>query len=438
MNQNIAVSLFAACIGTFHFGFHLAELNAPRTLIQCQNAAQSNCINMTDFDYSLITAVFAIGGLIGTLLASFLTYGRRPQLFLSAILTIVGSLILTTGSLISLLIVGRLVVGISGGLALFNTPIYINEISPLHLRGTLGTVSQIAITFGIFVASLLGYLLTEWRYIVGFPVITSWIQILALSRCYESPKYLFRASESNRDDSRSILEKFRPSGYDTIQEMDSWHQKSDTLEITFMEFLRDKVYLKLLIGIVAAHSSMQLTGINVVFFYSVSILKQLFGNQAAFYSLIISVYNILSTLISSLLIERVGRKKLLMISIVWTSASQLGLMLSLICNMPALALVFFISIVTGFSVGLCVIPFILIGELFDGISVEYANSVANPVNWISTFLVSFGFIPLTGILNEYVFLIFVAYGAISFFIMLKCIPETKGITPSDLQKRLRQ
>ena len=393
---------------------------------------------MTDFLYSLATAIFAIGGLGGTLLGSFMTYGRKLQLMISAVMFVLGSLIMATSSYISLLILGRFIVGLGGGLALFNTPIYINEVSPLNMRGTLGTFSQLAITLGIFVASLLGYLLTEWRYILGFPVATGVLQFLCISVCPESPKWLFIANEANSESSKLVLQSLRPNGYDVINEMDSWHQKTETEQISLSAFFKDKVYFKLLVGLLAAHSGMHLTGINIVFFYSVSILKDLFGSQAAFYSLMIALYNIFSTLISSVLIERVGRKKLILISIAITSLSQLGLMLGMIFEIPALAFIFFIAIVTGFSVGLCVIPFILIGELFDGATVEYANSIANPVNWISNFLVSFGFIPLTFILHSYVFLIFVVYGVFAFFVMLRCIPETNGITPEALHLKLRE
>ncbi len=438
MNKNVLFSVLSACIGSYHFGYHLAELNGPKSSLQCQSFFQDNCIEMTDYMYSFATAIFAIGGFGGTLLGSFLhQFGRRPQLLLSAVFIVLGSAAMAFSTLLALFIIGRFVVGLGGGLALLNTPVYINEQSPMELRGKLGTFSQFAITIGIFIASLMGYLISDWRFIVGLPLITGCLQFIAVFCCKESPKYVFMQS-GDRELTSKLLSRLRPHGHDLDGEMNSWHQKTETSQVSFKQFLQDKVYIKLLIGLVAAHSSMQLTGINVVFFYSVTILKDLFGEkQAAFFSLIIALYNIFSTMLASVFIERLGRKKLLLISIAWLSLSQLGLTFSLYYALPELEFIFFISIVTGFSVGLSVIPFILIGELFDGSVVNYANSIANPVNWASNFLVSFGFIPLTAILKEFVFLIFVGYGIFCFIIMFKYIPETKGLSPLELQAKLR-
>eukprot|EP00834_Sanchytrium_tribonematis_P006616 NODE_504_length_6695_cov_1.218163.p2 type:complete len:443 gc:universal NODE_504_length_6695_cov_1.218163:1530-202(-) len=438
LNGKLVFSVLSACVGTFHFGYHLSELNAPKQFLQCQNSSQSNCIEMSDSLYSLASAIFTIGGFCGTLVCRYANCGRRAQLMISGLFIMLGSIFMVSSSYLSLLIIGRFIVGVWGGLALFNTPVYISEISPIAMRGILGTFSQFAINIGIFIASLIGYCTTEWRLIVGFPIITGFLQVFFVYFAPESPKYLFMKSVDNQEASESILKGLRPKNIDVAEEMDGWKQHdSNEASITFKQFINDRMYSKLLLGLALAHSSIQLSGINIVFFYSVSILQSLFGSQALFWSLMIAVYNIFTTFLSSVFIERVGRKKLMLTSLAWVTLSQLGLMLSLYFQSPVLAFLFFISIVTGFSLGLCVVPYILIGELFDGSTVDYANGVANPVNWGCNFIVSFAFLPLTSIIQSYIFLIFVAYGIFAFFMMMKFVPETKGITPTQLHQKLR-
>eukprot|EP00834_Sanchytrium_tribonematis_P003819 NODE_162_length_14959_cov_1.379610.p2 type:complete len:445 gc:universal NODE_162_length_14959_cov_1.379610:10989-9655(-) len=433
------ISVFSACIGSFQYGYHLAELNAPKNAIQCQSWSQLDCIAMNQFYFSLATSMFTVGGFVGTIISGLLGSGRRSQMLVSSLIILIGCVLMISTNIYWIFVIGRFLVGLGSGIAIFNAPIYISEISPLELQGILGTLTQLAVNLGIFATAFLGYLIHNWRLILAAPIFVCIIQCISLYHCPESPKYLYMKSKSNRLKSWKGLEILRPKGYNISQEIESWKQHfTQNSKFSFSSFIDDKIYRRLLLGVCIAHASMQFSGINIVFIYSVPILQNLFYQNATLVSLLITIFNIFTTFISTFLIDKIGRKSLLLLSLGWVTISQLGLMISLICGSSASSFVFFLSIVMGFSLGLCVIPFIIIPELFDSKTADYANKIANPVNWGSNFIISFGFLPLLDLFHYYIFLVFVGFGCFSGILIFKHIPETKGLLASEVQQKLRE
>ena len=430
MINSIWFYVFAASLGPFNFGWHLSELNTPKKYLQCQSTEQKDCMNMSDTMFSFITAAFTIGGLLGSLLGSFLKQGRRPQLLLSAIFTVAGSLFKSTNMYVAMLIIGRLLVGIGSGLALLNAPIYVNEISPLNKRGVYGTMILISVTIGISVASLCGYLGLYWQYLLGIPVITGTLQFIAMYFSPESLNYTEIHTESIIDSKDNSARH---------SDVPNWHTPViDPTNQTFLKFIKNKLFIRLLVVVMIAQSCLQLSGINAIFFYSSTILESLFGDKAPLFSFLITLFNFITAFLPGVLAERAGRRKTLISSILLTGIAQFRVMLSLLFNSPISSFIFILLVILSFQLGLGILPYTIIGELFDDSVVNYANVLANSINWISNFIVSFGFIPLTALAGPYVFIFFIVYCFMSGTILYVLMPETKDKSPLDILAALNQ
>ncbi|BFZ64329.1 hypothetical protein YB2330_005472 [Saitoella coloradoensis] len=193
-------------LGTFQYGYHIAALNTPEKVVRCQtidlsgtnvNAALSlpNCISLNDNEYSMVTALYNLGGMIGALASQTTAdrFGRQKSTLLYSFIFLVGGFIFTFATNYAMMVVGRLILGVGAGFAGVIGSLWLNESAPAHLKGPLGVASQLAICTGILLVNVFGLALSTtslWRIIFFIGLILALMQFCITLVVGESPKWL--------------------------------------------------------------------------------------------------------------------------------------------------------------------------------------------------------------------------------------------------------
>ncbi|KAJ5815843.1 General substrate transporter [Penicillium robsamsonii] len=457
--------VFVVTLGPLQFGFHLAELNAPKTVITCEQSGilssvsfhgLPQCFPMTPSQFGLVSSIYTLGGLVGALLAGPIAtkYGRLLALRATTVFFVLGPVAETLAPAISLLSLGRFLSGIGSGAAIVVGPIYISEVAPPSARGLFGAFTQIMTNVGILLTQSLGYFWSEasrWRLILAVAGIIGALELLGLALVPESPSWL--AEHQKISQARRVLQRIRGRDADIEAEIASWRTsdapasgEEESLlspsseerppnkpEVTFMQVVKDPYYRPAIIAVVGVMVAQQLTGMNSIVMYSVSLLQKILPTTAALLTVIISAINLVITLACSPLPDRIGRKSCLMLSICGMGCSSILLAISIYMNAKILTAIAALLFVAGFAIGLGPVPFILASELVGPEAVGAAQSWALGANWIATFVVAQFFPVLDDALGGrgQVYWVFAAMAALFGGFIYRYVPETKGKANAD-------
>ncbi|KAF2122726.1 hypothetical protein BDV96DRAFT_618062 [Lophiotrema nucula] len=456
--------LFIATLGPLLFGFHLAELNAPEDIIRCKKeslrataASLPQCIQMDSTQWGAVGSMYTLGGLLGALSAGPLAgrYGRQRTMEFTTIFFALGPVFEALAPNIGVMAFGRLVSGIGAGGSVVVVPIYISEIAPPAEKGFFGALTQVMCNSGILIAQLLGYFLSRgqyWRIILAVGGVIGLGQGLGLLFSVESPKYL--ADIGSQGQAKKILRTIRGEQFDLEEEMDGWGvessdevedeeqtlltdedrneqpttkrqgSKEDTLSI--VQVLRHPEYKKAALAVVMVMVAQQLSGINSIVMYGVSLLADLLQSNSALLNLGVSAINIVVTAASAPLVDKLGRKTCLLNSLAGMGISALLLAIGIIKSISILSAVAVLFFVSSFGLGLGPVPFILSSELVGPEAVGATQSIALGANWIATFVVAQFFPMASEALHGKVYFIFAALSAFFFLFISWYVPETKG------------
>jgi len=472
LNPRLALAIAAGAIGSsFQHGYNTGVLNAPegimtewlKSQIGCGNGTemdaekQQDCITNATLIWSWIVAIFCIGGMMGGSLVGIISSkcGRKGGLLLNNILVVIATLLMglaKTANSYHMLIAGRLVIGINSGLNAGLAPMYLAEISPTSLRGALGTVYQLIITLSILLSQILGMnnvLGTEegWPWLLTLTAAPALLQLATLPFCPESPKYLLLDKDDEMK-ANSALSWLRGT-IEVHEEMDVMKQEQESMKlvpkVTLKEMLTNGSLRRPLIIAMMMMLAQQLSGINCAIFYSTKI----FGNagldaqasQSA--TLGMGAMNVAMTFVSLVLIEKAGRKTLMVIGLCIMFIMTTLLLASLltyetVAAMSYLAIISVILFVVGFATGPGSIPWFFVTELFAQSGRPTATSIAVTVNWSANFLVGLGFSPLQALMGPYVFVIFMVIQLFFIVYVYFVVPETKNRTTEEITAQFRK
>lgn len=348
------------------------------------------------------------------------------------------------------LALGRTISGLGAGAATVVGPIYVSEISPLDKRGLFGAFTQVQINAGIAISQLLGFFLSKsskWRWILATAGFIAAFNLFGLLFAPETPRWL--AANNQPRNARTVLQRIRGNDTDIRDEMDDWEMSGDAEQQSllpqqrgtrvpqesgksFIDVIRIRKYRRAVFAVSATMIAQQLTGINSVVMYSVSILGEVMPHKAALVTIIVSAANVLVTLIFSPLADKIGRKKCLLASISGMGSASVILADGLANDKRIPTIVGVAIFVCSFGIGLGPIPFILSSELVGPEAVGATSSWALAFNWLSTFLVA-QFVPM---LNSKLppgklYLIFAGIAAFFSVLITFCVPESKGKTTAE-------
>uniref|UniRef100_A0A0N4Z7V6 MFS domain-containing protein n=1 Tax=Parastrongyloides trichosuri TaxID=131310 RepID=A0A0N4Z7V6_PARTI len=467
-NHLVLATIISLLGGSFQFGYHIGCINPPASIIQgwlnqshFDLYSEYLTVHGVDIYWSLLVSIFAIGGMVGGLSAGIVAemWGRKVSLHYNNIIMVLGNLFLLTSKYFNLfhfLIIGRLLIGISCGLASGLVPLYLTEIAPTKYRGILGSLPQLFIVIGILFSTIIcyrGLLGTSnlWPHIFTFSIFPSIIQIVGLFFVSESPKYLL-ITKKNEEDACIALKKFRLNGNisDDLDEIlnEREHQSNDGKKITFKDMFYPPLRWPLIISVMMMLSQ-QFSGINVAMFYSTKIFEiaGMKGDIPYFATLAISVINLLMTILSTWLVDhpKCGRRILHLTGLSGMLFSSIIIVLSLISaqgngSSKVLgqyssigAIIFFVIF---FALGPGSIPWFFVTEIFDSNARAHASSIACLCNWLASFFVGVTFLPLNNLLGPYTFLIFSICLSLCILFTFKYVPETKGKTITEIKEKL--
>jgi len=464
-------SVFAAVLGMFYFGFNTGVVNAPAASIQqftniSYHEHYGEYLNKAQQDtiFTIITSAFIVGGMIGAMGGGFVAdkIGRKRGLIVSQITGLLGGVIMAISKPTSsweVLLVGRLVVGLTAGLNTVLVPMYVSEIAPVDLRGGLGVFNQLAVTSGIFLGQILG--LSEvlgndsgWPWLLAVTIIPCVVQLAILAVSPRSPRYLAISLEQV-EEARKELMKLRNNDDDMVdkelEEMKAEKEAEQEPEMSILELLKSKKLRVALIICVVMHLSQQFSGMVAIFYYAVNFFESagISSDNAKYGNLGVGAIMVTMTVVTIPLMDRLGRRVLHLVGLV-------GMCIMAVLIVVAQSLMpkegseessgsggFLIAVTLGFvfffSVGPGSIPWMIAGEMFTQGPRPAASSVVVFVNWAANLTVGLVF-PLVLIpeLEEFTFLPFaILLAAFSVFVFI-FLPETKGKTVGETTMLLQE
>ncbi|HZC44384.1 MAG TPA: sugar porter family MFS transporter [Acidobacteriaceae bacterium] len=403
---------------------------------------------LSTFQEEVVVSAVLLGAVAGAAFGGKLAdaLGRRKLLIQVAILFIIGAIGTALAPTPAWLAIGRVVVGVAIGIASFTAPLYISEVSPPAIRGKLVSLNQLMITLGIVVSYLADYGLANkeaWRWMFGLAAIPALILLIGLLFVPESPRWLMGRSQDEQ--ALAVLQRIRESG-DVSQELAEIKADLSLQEGSWRELLNPSLRRPLIIGIGLAIFQ-QFTGINTVIYYAPTIF-QLAGLHSASAAILatvgVGVVNVLLTIVALRMLDRAGRRPLLLYGLVGMviSLGVLGGAFLLAGSSSIVAWLAVISLavyVACFAIGLGPVFWLLISEIYPLKIRGRAMGVATMMNWGSNLIVALTFLSLLHSLGRSAtFWLYAVIGIIAWFFVYRLVPETKGRTLEQIDAEWHQ
>ena len=437
----VYVAVGIAAVGGLLFGYDTGVISGAILFIKKQFSLSAT---MEEIVVSAVLVGAVLGAFMGGLFAN--RYGRRKMIILAGIIFSVSAIGTSLAPTVPWLIAARIVSGIAIGIASFISPMYIAELVPAKVRGSLVAVNMLAITTGIVIAYLVDYTFSSsggWRYMFGLAAIPSIALVIGMWRLPDSPRWLI--SKSKVEQARKILQRARtvqdvnPEITDIQKSMEK--QGAGGMKGLFQPSLK----MPMIVGLGLAVFQ-QITGINTVIYYAPTIFKFAGINAAgpailagAGLTMVMWLFHVLAIF----LLDRVGRRPLLLIGVIGqiVGLAILGAAFyfqQLVSFKSYVAIGGLLIYVACFAFGLGPIFWLLISEIYPLKVRGAAMSAVTVTNWVLNLVVAVTFLTLVGVLGHAgTFWLYgaIAIGAWVFFYLL--VPETKGKTLEQIEEHWR-
>lgn len=432
----ILVSALAAVSGLL-FGFDTGVISGALLFIKKDFHIDST---LQEFVTSSVLIGAMIGALCGGLFVDKL--GRRMTLIVASIVFVIGSASTALSPFVWWLIGSRFIVGLGVGVASYIGPMYISELAPPKMRGSLVTLNQLYITSGILVAYLVDLALSPsglWRWMFAVHVIPATVLGVSMFFLPDSPRYLV---ENGKDDkAKKNLQKIRATD-NVDEEFNQIKQNVSNENRSWGALFAPAIRPAMIIGIGLAVFQ-QVTGINTIIYYAPTIFQSagIKGNTGSILAtVVVGVVNVALTVVSIILVDKVGRKPLLLWGIGGMVVGLAGLGGGFLFQgnnfLMWITLAFLLIYIASFAVGLGPIFWLLISEIFPNNMRGRAESVSTIANWGANFVVAITFLTLINWLGHSVtFWLYAVLGVANFFFVMKLVPETKGKSLEEIQQQ---
>ncbi|CAA9441418.1 MAG: hypothetical protein AVDCRST_MAG28-434 [uncultured Rubrobacteraceae bacterium] len=430
-----------AAIGGLLFGYDIGIISGALLFIE-------NDFPLTPFLTGVVVSSILIGAVIGAGASGALgdRLGRRKLVLIAAVIFAVGSIGMAFSPTVSVLILFRIVAGLAVGAASALVPTYISEISPTDLRGTLSSVFQLAITLGILLAYVVNFALAgaeAWRWMLGLAAVPAVILFVGMYMVPETPRWLIK--NNLMDEARAVLRRSR-GREDVEQEIKEIQQvEREESQTEARELLAPWVRPMLVVGIGLAMLQ-QFVGINTIIYYAPTIINDTgLGASASILATVgIGVVNVLFTLVAIWLIDKLGRKKLLLYGLTGMTLGTIILGLGFV--LPSLSgVVSYITLggmllyIASFAASFGPIVWVMLPEIFPLQIRGSAVGVSSLSNWVANFIVALLFPVLIAALGETP--VFWSLGLICILSMVFVyflVPETMGRSLEEIEEDLRK
>jgi sugar porter (SP) family MFS transporter len=441
-NPYVRRAAVLAGIGGLLFGYDTGVIGGALPLIA------------KDFDWStpfrkgVITSSLLLGAAFGAFIAGRLSdrLGRKRLILLTAATFVVGIAGAALSPSAAVLVFFRFIIGLGVGSASVTVPLYIGELAPPHIRGALVSLNQLAITLGILISQLIAYFLTttgQWRTMIALAIIPSLVLGFGMLRQPESPAWL--VEQQREDEAREILSRvrIRPEDVDAeIDEVQTVAQQREGVSALFGKGVRPALIIGVALAIIQ-----QITGINTVIYYAPTLLESAgLGQHAAIGgTVIVGMINVLLTIVAIRLLDRLGRRPLLLGGTVGMIIGLLVLAVSFIGQGDSIdhvhagiAIAALCVYVGSFAIGLGPGFWLLISEIYPLRVRGSAMSLAGVANWLANFLVAISYLSILSAAGRpATFFGLAGITLLSFLFMRSWVPETKNRSLSEIEMDLR-
>jgi sugar porter (SP) family MFS transporter len=435
---------FFGSLGGLLFGYDTGVISGAILFI-------SQELRLTPFLEGLVVASLLLGAAVGAASAGPLSdrLGRRNLVIIAAILFTIGAFGAALSPNVAVLVLFRVVLGLAVGTAALVVPLYLSEIAPTEIRGAISSLNQLNIVVGILLAFIVNALLANaeaWRWMLGLAAIPSLVLLIGMFFLPETPRWL--VSQDRDEDARDVLRRSR-NEEETEKEIRDIREVEEQEEGGLRELTASWVRPALMVAIGLAVFQ-QIIGINTIIYYAPTTLTNVgYGAAAAIYAnLIIGVVNVLMTLVAIWIIDRVGRKPLLLVGLVGMVASLTILGLStLLLSEPSsptdavavITLLCLAGFIISFAATWGPTVWVMLPEVLPLRIRGTAMGVAIFLHWIANFLVSQTFPSLLASVGPGpVFLGYAVIGVLAFVFVSAFVTETKGRSLEEIEAELQQ
>lgn len=430
-----------AGVGGFGLGFHAGVVSGVLLFVR-------NDFGLGDFEQGLLVSALALGAMPGALAAGHFAdaLGRRRTLLLDAVLFMIGAGVAAIAPSYAVLLAARVLTGIAGGMATSTVPVYVSELAPPAARGRLVAVNYVMLTLGVVVSYAVDLAFVgsgSWRAMFAVGLLPAAALLVGMWRSPETPSWLeshgqtqaaMRVAAHATDEATAdrVLEELRRSRAEQSRQADP------------RRLLGSGARPALIIGATLA-AVQQFSGINAIVAYSPRILEDtgLSASNSILFAVVIGTANLIAAIVSLGLVDRSGRRPLLLASLGGMLASFV-LLGTAFAAKPGdaetwLSLASIVGFVFAFSIGMGPVFWLLIAEIFPPIARAPGAGAATAVNWLANFLVGLLFLPVAAAIgNAPTFWIFAAVCALGFVFVHRYVPETKGRSFGEIDADVRE
>ncbi len=425
----ITISLTAATVGVV-YGYDTGSIAGALLFLPKQFNLSTNAVEW-------ITTFTGLGLILGALLANRIAdrYGRKAAMVIIAIGFTIFAILQAAAQDIVWLDIARFFLGVSIGISVVAAPIFIAESAPVNIRGALIVGYQVATVVGIMVAYFADYVLASsgsWRIMLGLSAVASALVLLILVRLPDTPRwYLMRG---RREDALRTLERVDPDGdsEQSVREIEgdlNAETGGSAREMLRMPYLRPALFV-LILGFLV-----QITGINAVTYYSPFIFQDIgwHGNIVLLIQALVEVFSVFATLGAVMVVDRIGRRRTLLIGVGVMIASNLLLVILYAISShfsgasSALGFVGILFFTAGFNFGFGAMVWVYASESFPSRLRTVGASTMLTADLVANLLISRFFLSVLGSMGGLgTFALFLGLAVVSFGFIAAMAPETKG------------
>jgi MFS transporter, SP family, arabinose:H+ symporter len=437
LNGYLAKSTIVAALGGLLFGFDTAVISGTTSALTQTYQLSPFLLGVTVF-----SALF--GTVLGAMLAGFPgeRYGRRDSLRVMAVLYLISGLGCAFAWNWHALVLFRFIGGLGVGGSSVLGPMYIAEIAPAKLRGRLVGVFQFNVVFGILLAYFSNYVIglqhfgaTEWRWELGVTALPAALFFVMLFTIPRSPRWLVK--KGRVEEARTVLRMTGDEDYEhDLQEIVAsiGEEQSQAAEKLFTRKYAFPIFLAVSIGIFN-----QLSGINAILYYLNDIFahagfSKVSGNLQA---VAIGATNLLFTMIAMSVIDRIGRKTLLLVGSVGTAACLAGVSIIFFTGKHQSLLVWLlVGYIAFFAFSQGAVIWVYLSEVFPNSVRAKGQSLGSFSHWFMNAAISLIFPLMAATSGAYPFVFFSVMMVVQFIVVSLFYPETKGLTLEEMQKKM--
>lgn len=428
-----------AAMGGFLFGYDTGIISGAQLYIKKD-------FSTSTLQQQWIVGSLLIGAIVGAMISAYLAdrIGRRWTKVAAGTVYVIGGLASGFAPNIYFLFGARFVLGVAVGTASFVSVEYISEQAPPRLRGGVTTFNQLMVTTGILIAYLVsaGFqnVTGTWRWMLGLSIVPGLALAIGMLFVPYSPRWL--VSKERYDEAREVLEHTRTEqeASDEVDGIRDTVQAAGSIELKslFVRPLRPLMIVGLALAI-----GQQLIGVNTVIYYSATILKStgLSANSSILQAISVGLTNVVFTIVAILLIDKVGRRPLLLIGTAGSVLALIGLgawfRFEAVHQYSVLALVCLLLFIAFYAIGLGPVFWLMISEIYPLGVRSKAMGVATVAKWAGNFVVSYFFLQLVGAVGQSgTFWIYAGFGVLAFVFFYAKLPETKDRSLEQIESDL--